>query len=69
MNNRPTPLERAFELAGSGQQKSVDEIRTRLKLEGFDTAQLYGRTLANQLREKIKRALAGNVGDETPSAH
>lgn len=56
MNDRPTPLERAFELAASGTYRSVDEIRAHLKREGFDVAQLTGRTLANQLRHQIKQA-------------
>lgn len=55
MGDRPTALERAFELAGSGVCASVDEIRARLKSEGFQGAQITGRTLTNQLSEQIKQ--------------
>lgn len=56
MTDRPTALERAFEFAASGAYRSVDEIRARLKREGFDVAQPTGRTLTNQLRHHIKQA-------------
>jgi len=53
MPARPSTLERAFELAGSGQYGSISEIRHQLKIEGFHDAatQLYGRSLAAQLRK------------------
>lgn len=51
MTFRPTTLERAFELARSGEYQGVAELRAQLKAEGHSLAQLEGRTLARQLRE------------------
>jgi arginine repressor len=53
-----TPLERAFQLAKSGNCLSVDEIKKRLRAEGFSVAQVTGRTLSKQLNELIKTANA-----------
>lgn len=52
----PTPLERAFELAHSGDCRSIDEIRDRLKKEGLRTDQITGPTLLRQLREICRLA-------------
>lgn len=46
----PTPLERAFALARTGEYAEVEEIRARLKAEGYEVSQLVGRTLLKQLR-------------------
>ena len=46
-----TTLERAFDLARSGDYASVSEIRTKLKSEGYSLSQLEGPTLLRQLRE------------------
>ena len=54
MSYRPTPMERAFEMAKSGQCKSVDEIRKRLKQEGYSVTQITGRSLLKQLGELIR---------------
>lgn len=51
MTNRPTALERAFELAGSGTCASVDVIRKKLKAEGYADAQITGPSLIRQLRD------------------
>lgn len=51
MNFRPTSLERAFELAKSGECKTVADIRKRLKDEGLSVAQIEGPRLTKQLRE------------------
>jgi hypothetical protein len=56
MDTRPTSLERAFELAKSGQCATVEEIRKTLKAEGHWGDQLVGRTLSKQLRELIEAA-------------
>jgi hypothetical protein len=56
MDIRLTPLERAFELAKSGQCATVEEIKKKLKAEGFQDNQLVGRTLAKQLRDLIDAA-------------
>ncbi len=51
MTFRPTPLERAFTLAQTGDYSGVAEIRDQLKTEGYGTQQLEGPTLMRQLRD------------------
>jgi hypothetical protein len=51
MSFRPTPLERAFELARSGECATVSDVKLRLKQEGLSISQLEGPSLARQLRE------------------
>lgn len=46
----PTPLERAFSLARTGNFAGVDEIRTQLKVEGYGVSQITGSTLKKQLQ-------------------
>jgi hypothetical protein len=55
MSNRPTVLERAFQLARSG-VPSVPEIKKRLNSEGYIAAQIDGPTLFKQLRALIRAA-------------
>lgn len=52
MSSRPTCLERAYQLAGSGSCRDLREIAAALKREGFTgiRAQLEGRSLTNALR-------------------
>jgi uncharacterized protein with von Willebrand factor type A (vWA) domain len=58
MNLRPTTLERAFELARSGECATVSDIRERLKREGFDSVagQVSGRSLTEDLRRLCREA-------------
>ena len=65
----PTTLERAFELARSGSCASVQDIRRRLKSEGFDqvAAHLAGPSLGKQLRRLCEEARQPGP-QETPSA-
>jgi hypothetical protein len=49
--SRPTILERAFELARTGEYSNVTELRRALIAEGFTTKQLEGRALQKQLRQ------------------
>jgi len=53
MAQRPTTLERAFELARTGEYAGISDIRARLIEEGFANAagQLYGRSLVSQLKK------------------
>lgn len=52
MNTTPSTLERAFELARSGECASTAEIRLRLKKERHDQveAHLQGPSITRQLR-------------------
>ena len=51
MDNRPTALERAFDLARSGKCADVAQIRQQLKVEGYARDQLTGPALIRQLRD------------------
>lgn len=51
MTTRPTTLERAFELARTGDYLGIAEIRAQLKAEGYSLGQLEGPSLMRQLRE------------------
>ena len=64
MNNRPTALERAFQLARSGRPKSIDDIKRELVKEHYSSGQIKGNTLRKQLLTLIQKAQALN-----PSAH
>ena len=52
MNDRPTTLERAYQLARTGAYTGASEIKAKLKSEGYGdaAAQLYGQTLHADLR-------------------
>jgi hypothetical protein len=51
-----SPIERAFEMARSGEVRSVDEIKKRLAYEGRDQNQIFGRTLSQQLRAVMRES-------------
>lgn len=57
--DRPTALERAFEIAREGQFNSLSKIAGQLAREGYtldEQRQLFGATLARQLRELAAKA-------------
>ena len=56
MRKDTTTLERAFELANAGHCKSIDEIKSLLKSEGYWVDAIVGRQLFKQLRDLIMRA-------------
>ena len=56
MNPYKTTLERAFEIARSGDVKSLDELKARLKLEGYYHNLIGGRSLRRQLKDLIAAA-------------
>ena len=66
-SNRPTTLERAYELARSGRCRTVGEIKQALASEGYDRIQdsLYGPTLTAALRKLCQEHFTGAPG-ETP---
>ena len=53
---QPTALERAFELARSGQFSSLEDIRLQLDREGLDPRTVVGPFLRRQLRDLICEA-------------
>jgi len=56
MPHRPTALERAFDLARSGECATVQDVRQRLKADGYSDAQVSGPMLTKQLRELCNAA-------------
>lgn len=54
MQEKPTTIERAFDLARSGKFATVTSIRKQLRMEGHqEKTQLQGRALYSQLRSLI----------------
>lgn len=51
-----TAVERAFELAKSGQLTSLEDLKKKLSDEGYDACQIEGSALASQLKKLIKIA-------------
>lgn len=62
MSNRPTALERAFELARSGECAGVSDVKERLRAEGFAAEQVTGPVLGRQLRELCTAAVGAKAG-------
>lgn len=60
MNDRPTTLERAFQLAKSGECANVDQVRMRLKSEGYSDGQAHtkGPSIRGQLSKLCQAATA-----------
>jgi hypothetical protein len=56
MVHKTTALERAFELARSGNFDSVTELKKRLKAEGYPEYEFEGRALSRQLSKLIHEA-------------
>jgi hypothetical protein len=65
MNTRRTTLERAYDLATTGECSGILDIRTRLKAEGYDAvdAQLYGPGLTKALRRLCAAARSEQTSD------
>lgn len=64
MSRHPTPVERAFQLARSGDHATVDEIRQQMKREGQDHAQVAGPMLLKQLRALCTESVARRAAEE-----
>lgn len=56
MDHTITAVERAFQLAKSGRCTSVDDLRRRLRAEGYAANQITGPALSKQLATFIKGA-------------
>jgi len=56
MDHNVTALERAFQLAKSGDCSSVADLKTRLRSEGYATTQIVGGTINKQLSALIEAA-------------
>jgi hypothetical protein len=65
MDPSTTELERAFQLAKSGECRSVDEIRKKLSQEGYYATQVTGKGLMRQLQAIMAAGLkARNLARE-----
>ncbi|HEY5071058.1 MAG TPA: hypothetical protein VII63_03415 [Caulobacteraceae bacterium] len=60
MNGRPTTVERAYQIARSGEAANVKDIKNRMRTEGFGdvAAQLSGPTITAALRRLCVAARA-----------
>ena len=57
MDRNVSTLERAFQLAKSGQVSTIEDIRKVLRQEGYEASNMYvGPSLRSQLRELMKTA-------------
>ena len=65
MDGSKTALERAFEIARSGNANNIDELKKTLASEGYPLSSLTGRTLTNQLLTLIKARQAMREADDT----
>jgi hypothetical protein len=73
MDNSITALERAFQLARSGDYTSVPDIRKRLVQERYSVSQITGGALSKQLLALIRAAQGrdraqGPRGQRRPAA-
>jgi hypothetical protein len=68
MNRHPTAVERAFELARSGQCLTIQDIRRQLSGEGYLDVRhhLCGRSIMGELGRLIKAALAAKAAQARP---
>jgi hypothetical protein len=68
---KPTELERAFQLARSGEHPNASRIRDQLRKEGFAGTQIEGASLCRQLNELCRKSGAQVTGslpsDDVPS--
>lgn len=69
-NFRPTTLERAYELARSGECRTVSDVKARLQQEGHERVQdrLYGGSLTSALRKLCVAHYIAPEGGEVPAA-
>ena len=56
MHQNTTSVERAFQLAKSGDFVTVPAIRRQLRAEGYSDSQITGRALTQQLHASIRAA-------------
>ena len=59
MDQNASALERAFQLASSGSCTSTNDIRKRLKEEGYSTDQVTGGCISKQLKALMTDARSG----------
>jgi len=66
MDHRMTALERAFQLARSGQVSTITEIVGSLRRDRYDTRQIEGPALRRQLMTLIRAARLADRSADRP---
>jgi hypothetical protein len=74
MDHRLSTLERAFQIARSGEVLDIQQLKRAVKKEGYAADQIHGRAISKQLRTIIAAAtpatprqpIAEVVADEAP---
>ena len=66
MDHRMTALERAFQLARSGQVSTVSGISASLKRDGYEISQIQGPALRRQLADLIRAARSEDANANRP---
>lgn len=61
MDLKLTSLERAFQLAKSGNCATIEDIRRALRSEGYGTEQIVGPALLRQLRSIVATSRPASV--------
>jgi hypothetical protein len=61
MDHKLTAIERAFQIAKSGEADSMRDIRRLLKREGYRDAHIEGLSLSRQLRRLMRDAKASRA--------
>ena len=59
MDSKPSPIERAFQLAGTGRYATIAEVRLQLVREGFRHYELEGPLLRRQIMDIIIKSKTG----------
>ena len=67
MARNATALERAFQLARSGDYGTIKDIRKRLRAEGYPSMQIAGSALIKQLRAIIRTARDAKAKNDPPT--
>jgi hypothetical protein len=65
MDHNKSVLERAFDLAKSGDYETTETIKRQLAKEGYSVGQIFGPSLHKQLRTLISAARASRPVAET----
>ena len=65
-----TTIERAFELASSGECRTMDELKRRLRREQLEAVDFHlaGKSIKAQLNELMTQARAGSRQSEVETA-
>lgn len=58
MNDKPHIVERAFQIARSGQVRSTDQLIKQLKDEGYESYNLH---IVGSLRLNLRKLIKGSV--------